>query len=107
MVVVNESVRNTKERQSYSYKGIKAIHTGEQSLKKCSWICHNNTTFCKKYHVKMKHDYFEITDPIYFGIIGLLKGTGSYGFANIFFLVIIFPFSIFYMTVKGVFYKKV
>jgi hypothetical protein len=106
MVGMNEIVRTNNESHSYSYNGIKAIHSGEKSLKICSWICHNNTTFCKKYHVKIKHDYLNITDPFYFGIIGLLKGTGSYGLANVLFLVIIFPFAIFYMTVRGFLYKN-
>ncbi len=105
MVVVNEYVKFNNERHFYSYKGIKSIHTGDKSLIKCSWICHNNTSFCKNYHVKFKNEFFKITDPFYFGFIGLLKGTGNYGLANILFLVLIIPFLIIYMSVKGFNYK--
>ena len=102
MVVMNELGRPTLTGKPYQAKGVKAMNSVEANLEECSWICHNNTGYCKKNHVKVLKDYFKYTDPVYFGIINLLKSTGNYGLANIVFLVILFPLIMYILLIKSV-----
>ncbi len=67
---------------------------------KCTWACHNNTTFCKSNHVKVLKPYFKTTDKLYFGLISKLQQTGSYTFANIIVLVIVIPIIIFFLIIR-------
>lgn len=97
MVLVNETVRPTIREKPYSQVGITAINSVIQTPDKCTWNCHNNTTYCKQHHVKLMKPYFSIVDPIYFGIITLLQLTGGYALANIIFLVILWPLLMFFL----------
>lgn len=101
MIIVNEIVRPTVKEKPYSKHGITAINSVDKITNKCTWICHNNTTFCKVHHVKYLKNYYAHTDPIYFGTIGLLAKTGNYGLANIVFLVILFPILIWLFIIKS------
>jgi len=92
MTAVNEIVRVTSENQPYHIYGVNTINSSFGMKDKCSWRCHNETSFCKENHVGFCKDYLEYTDPIYFGVINLLKSTGNYGLANLVFLVVLFPF---------------
>ena len=101
MIVVNEIIRPTITGKPYTKYGISAINSVDKTPEKCTWICHNNTTYCKTHHVKYLKSYFQFTDKMYFGIIHLLKKTGNYRLANIIFLVILFPFLIWFFTIKS------
>lgn len=100
MVVINESYRPLITEKPYSVYGITAINSDIRSLHKCSWIAHSDTSYCKLHHVKFLKDHFQITDEMYFGVIGALRSTGNYGAANIVFLVILFPLIMWYSLVK-------
>lgn len=102
MVIVNELVKPTLKGKPYQAYGVTAINSGEVNPIKCTWNCHNNTDYCKQNHVKILKDYFEYTDPIYFGIIKLLKSTGNYGMANIVFLVILLPLIMYILLIKSI-----
>ena len=89
MVIVNELVRPNLKGKPYHSHGVTAMNSAKANLDECSWICHNNTSYCKENHVKVLKDYLDYSDPVYFGIIHLLKSTGNYGLANIVFLLLI------------------
>src|SRR3954464_9050482 len=91
MIVINEMVRPTIKEKPYLNLGITAMNSSRKTTNKCTWICHNNTEYCIQHHIKFNHQFLKITDPIYFGVIGLLKSTGVYALANIVFLVILIP----------------
>lgn len=101
MIIVNEVVRPTIKEKPYSKYGITTINSVDKNTEKCTWICHNNTTYCKKHHVKYLKNFYAYTDPIYFGIISLLAKTGNYGLANIIFLVILLPLLIWLFIIKS------
>lgn len=101
MIIVNESVRLKTKNDPYSRQGITAINSAERNSEKCTWICHNDTGFCKQNHVTYLDSYFQHTDPIYFGAINLLKSTGNYGLANLIFLVILVPFLLWFFLMKS------
>jgi len=102
MVIVNELVRPTLTGKPYQAHGVTAMNSAQVNLDECSWNCHNNTDYCKQNHVKVLKDYFEYIDPVYFGIIHLLKSTGNYGLANIVFLVILFPLIMYLLLIKSI-----
>ena len=91
MIIINENSRIHQNKKDYKYRGISTIHSGEKSQSQCSWVCHNNTLYCKKYHTHHIGDETQ-SDVLYFKIINLLKGTGNYSLANVLILVIIIPF---------------
>lgn len=101
MIMVNEMVRFTQKDGPYSQHGVATINSGEKVPDKCTWVCHNNTNYCKENHVTLLKPYFPVTDLFYFGIISLLQLTGSYGMANIIVLVILVPFWIWYFTIRS------
>ena len=102
MVMINEFVRISKEKAGDNRQGVIAINSVIKYERKCSWTCHNNTTYCKENHVKFLKPYFEKIDPIYFGIVFILKSTGKYGLANIIFLVILLPLIMYLLLVKSI-----
>ncbi len=101
MILINEIVEQIIKEKSYSNHGITAINSVERNTNKCTWICHNNTVFCKENHVKVLKPYFQYTDTIYFGAISLLQKTGNYGLANIIFLVVLIPVLIWFFIIKS------
>lgn len=101
MVIVNERARNTINENPYSINNIMAINSADKVAHKCTWICHNNTSFCKVNHVRYLKKYFGFTDTIYFGAISLLFSTGNYGLANIIFLVILAPLIMWLLLIKS------
>ena len=108
MIMINEFVRLNTNEKGYTkgkwglIQNITAINTADKLKEKCTWICHNDTKYCKNNHVKLAKPYFNKIDPIYFGIINSLKSTGYYGLANIIFLVIILPLIIYILLVKSI-----
>ena len=101
MALINEVVRPKIKKQRYTVHGITSINSVEYLPKKCTWVCHNNTTYCKTYHVKYLKPFYAFTDLFYFGVIGVLASTGNYGAANIIFLVFLFPLTILYFIIKS------
>ena len=102
MIMVNEFVRPNIKEKGYKKQGITAINSAKRIKEKCSWICHNDTGYCKENHVKFAKPYFDKIDPIYFGIIHSLKATGDYGLANVIFLVILIPLIMYFLLVKSI-----
>ena len=102
MVVINEFVQPKIHEKPYSAAGLTAQNSAEYMPDKCSWVCHNNTVYCKKYHAKYLKPYYGITDAFFFGVISLLASTGNYGAANIIFLVFLFPLTILYFLIKSI-----
>ena len=100
MILINESIRPTIKEKPFKVKGVEAINSNIISKNKCSWNCYIDTDYCKKHHVKTLSNYFDYIDPIYFGIIKSLHSTGSYGLANVFFLVLLLPFLMFFLLIK-------
>ncbi len=96
MVGINEIIRPKIKEIPYNHLGVTAINSANKLTHKCTWICHNNTKYCKANHVKFLKSHFYITDKLYFGVINLLGSTGNYGLANIVFLVVLIPISIWY-----------
>ncbi len=102
MVGVNEIVKPTITEKPYSSSGITTINSADKIPDRCTWICHNQTSYCKKNHVKFAKDFFTVTDKIYFGAIGLLRSTGNYGMANIVFLVVLIPLTMWFLLVQSI-----
>lgn len=102
MILINESARPFVKDKSYFLQGVKTINSAEYFSNKCSWVCHNNTKYCKLHHVKYLKPFYKVTDMFYFGVIALLASTGSYGAANIVFLVFLFPLTILYFIIKSI-----
>jgi len=101
MIVINESFRSSiKERPFHKY-GHTTMNSDDRIKNKCTWNCHNHTSYCKAHHLKFLKQYTAFTDEIYEGEIHLLTKTGNYGLANIAILVIAIPFLIFYFLIKG------
>ena len=102
MALINEAVRPKIKEKPYKAHGITAINSAEYLPNKCTWICHNSTTYCRAHHVKYLKPFYSITDVFYFGAIGILASTGNYGAANIIFLVFLFPLTILYFIIKSI-----
>ncbi|MDP5001967.1 MAG: hypothetical protein NWQ15_08730 [Flavobacterium sp.] len=94
MVLVNETIALKKREQGYRVNTIEAINSNKADANQCTWMCHNNTLYCKEHHTKWLKTSFPYTDPIYFGTIQLLMATGNYGAANILLYVVFFPLTI-------------
>jgi len=101
MIIINESFRLSVKEQPYHKYGFTTINSSDRISNKCTWNCHNNTSYCKEHHVKFLKKSFSKTDQLYYGEIKLLKNTGNYGLANIAILVIAIPFFLFYFLIKG------
>ncbi|NBC58498.1 MAG: hypothetical protein GVY05_09495 [Bacteroidetes bacterium] len=106
MILINELVRPTITEKPYSRFGVTMINPLSNSKEKCSWICHNQTQYCKDHHVKYLNPYYKQTDIVYFGIINLLQSNGNYGLANIVLLVLSIPFLIWLFTIKSIKLQK-
>lgn len=102
MIITNEFVRFNTQEEGYKRQGVTAINSAKRMESKCSWICHNDTDFCKNNHVKIVKQHFETIDPMYFGIINALKSTGDYGLANIIFLVVLIPGIMYFLLIKSI-----
>lgn len=101
MILVNEYSRHTTTEKGYQIQEVTAVNSAKKYPQKCSWICHNDTDFCKQNHVKLVTPIFQIIDPIYFGIINSLKSTGNYGLANVVILGVILPFLMILLFIKS------
>ena len=110
MIMINELVRLKTNEEGYTkqgnwglpIQGITAINSGEPMKHKCTWMCHNNTNYCKDNHVKLAKPYFDKIDPIYFGIISSLKSTGGYRLSNLILFVIVLPLIMYVLLVKSI-----
>ena len=109
MVLVNESFRPSLKDPGFtrttSYNSYQSINTAMNPELKdhdvCSWRCHNRNRYCKPQLFKSVESYI---NPLYFGLISFLYQGGSfasYGIANIFFLVLLWPFVMVYLLIKS------
>ena len=101
MIFINEIVRPTIQEEPYSKYGKATMNSVNKNPLECSWICQNETWYCKEYHVKYLKPYYEYTDPVYFGMIGMLKDAGDYALTNIIFLVFLVPGLIWFFVIKS------
>ncbi len=106
MVIVNEYARpglpgyhNTK----YDAYGMNPNTPKENT---CTWTGFFNTKYCKDHHVKYLNNYYEIIDPIYFGMIKLLHRTGNYAAGNIIFMVILWPAIMYFLLIRIIMLRK-
>jgi hypothetical protein len=106
LALINEVIRIKIKAKPYSAHGIEAINSNEYNSEKCTWACHNNTSYCKTHHVKYLKPFYAVTDVFYFGVIAVLASTGNYGVANIIFLVFLFPITILYLFIKSLNIQK-
>lgn len=105
MVIVNESARLKQPASTFTIHGQTTINSNIPNPTTCNWTCYQNTAYCKAHHVKFLQPYFTQTDPLYFGLIGQLKSTGNYVYANMFVLVFLFPFII-YLLIIGILHQR-
>lgn len=112
MVLVNESVRPTIKETRYTrtttYHNYKSINTAinpaiknhdKRNHKTCSFNCHN-----KGCSPKLLKNLEKQVNPLYYGLIDFLYLGGSfatYGIANILFLVLLWPLTMFYLLIKS------
>jgi hypothetical protein len=101
MVILNEYSRVQLQSTDYLSRGQPTLNPGSLDPEKCTWACHDDTGYCKTHHVKFDSSYFAFTDPLYFGMITLLKGFGNYGLANILILVLFIPLLIYILLIKS------
>ncbi|PQV51222.1 hypothetical protein CLV33_101144 [Jejuia pallidilutea] len=103
VVIVNESVRPTIEKEGFEFRGVQTINPKSTSLYKCSWNCYFETTkHCKAYHTTFLKPYFKHIDPIYFGIIKSMHSGNSYQLMNVIFLVVLIPLIIFFLLFRSI-----
>jgi hypothetical protein len=102
MILVNEYVDSKTDESGYMLQEVEAIHSAQRLKEHCTWACHNDTNWCKTHHVTLLSGHFTYVDQVYFGIIGLLKATGAYGAANVFFLVFLIPVFMCYLLVRSI-----
>lgn len=101
MVVVNESIQSSDYIHSNKIYAIKTANSAQYFLSKCSWACHNDTSFCMSNHVTYLKKHLPATNRLYFGAIGLLRTSGNYALANVIILVFALPFTMWYFIVKS------
>ena len=101
LVTTNELSRSCTPKSNYTIYGNSTINSAERLPQQCSWACHNDTAHCQKNHLSWSQNYLSYLDPIYFGIIGILKSTGDYAGANVHFLVFLCPLIILFFLVKS------
>jgi len=95
IVIINESSRLSSDKFE------KKINSSERDIASCTWLCHNQTSHCKKHHVTFLKSYLSKTDHLYFGLIGLLQSSGSYKVANLFFLLFLVPVLVLFFCIKS------
>ena len=100
MIGINEMVRfqSNNHLPSSTFK----INSSTPDKNKCTWTCHNNTSYCKTHHVKLLNNHFNYTDKLYFGIINTLQSSGHYGLANVLILALLIPGLINFFIIKSV-----
>ncbi|RYY77926.1 MAG: hypothetical protein EOO69_12790 [Moraxellaceae bacterium] len=107
MIAVNEWCRAHKQEKGYSRFGITAMNSNEVRTDRCTWNCHDNTSYCLEHHVRLLKPVLPITNRIYFGNIKLLMMTGAYGLANILLYVILWPFLLYRLYMRILRYRSI
>ena len=106
MGFLNELVRTTTPKHAYFINKIRTINPDTKNPSYCSWVCHNNTQYCKINHVKLLESNFDLSDPIYFGVINTLNTSGLYAILNLVIFVLFFPLSIYWLLLKNLSLRK-
>jgi len=96
MIVVNQFIKPSVDTIPNDGKW----NTTKPLPDRCSWACHNSTSYCIEHHVKMNKLLLLISQPFYFGEISLLKMAGSYSLVNILILVTAIPLYLWYFLVR-------
>ena len=52
-ISINEYSSTISKERGFVRKGITAINSGIKTKEKCSWYCHRDTRYCKKYHTNI------------------------------------------------------
>ena len=99
MIIVNELVRPTIKEKAYGGYSVTFMKPELWVLDRCSWVCHNNSKYCEKHHIRYVRPIKQYIDPFYFGIIRFLKGFVNYGLANVVFLVIGWPLFMWFLLI--------
>jgi hypothetical protein len=105
MVLVNELYRGRIHSKPYSRFGITAMNSNSVLPNRCTWNCHDITTYCLQHHVSLLRPVLPVTNRIYFGTIYLLFLTGNYGMANIILYVILWPLLLYVLFLKILKYR--
>jgi hypothetical protein len=100
IILVNEYTRAITSKTWRNEQGTTRLNSTQSLTQKCTWLCHDNTDHCKTHHVKIVQRYYFYTDPLYFGIIGSMKNTGAYAFANVLLLALVIPVMLVYLFVR-------
>jgi hypothetical protein len=104
IVLINEVSRPTIKEKPFSLYS-NTMNSGQKLKNKCSWECHENTSYCKRYHVKLLSPYFSITDRLYCGVIEVLQNEEDefsfYQIMNVVFLVLVIPLLIWLLLAKS------
>jgi hypothetical protein len=104
IIIINEVSRPNIQGKPYK-RFATAMNSRIRSKEKCTWECHENTSYCKRYHVKLLSPYFSVTDSLYYGVIGVLKNKEDdfsfYQITNVIFLVLVIPLFIWLLLAKS------
>lgn len=100
VVAVNEYSRPGLTGYYNSKYDARGMNTATASKQVCSWKCFFDTGYCKRHHVKYLHRYYDVIDPIYFGIIDFLHRAGNYGATNLIFLVFGWPLLMYFLLIR-------
>jgi hypothetical protein len=104
IIIINEVSRPNIQGKPYK-RFATAMNSRIRSKEKCTWECHENTTYCKQNHVKLLSNYFSYTDTIYNRTIRILKGENQafsfYQMTNVVFLVFFIPLLIWCFLAKS------
>ena len=106
VILVNEFQRTKVKSQDFKIYGVSTMNTAKYDKNTCTWVCHNSTTHCKTNHATLASEYSECIDPVYYGIINGLHGTGDYGLANVLLLVLAWPLLMCYLLIRILQMKK-
>jgi hypothetical protein len=101
MIMVNESARLIQGKSNHYYGKQPSINSANQIKDKCTWECHDNTSYCKHNHVKLIKGVLSYTDMVYNKTIQLLQNSNrSYAMDNLIYLVFGMPLLIYFMLIK-------
>ena len=100
VIIINELSQHLLKPTPPINNEVAEVNSSKADPEKCSWQCHDHTIYCLEHHVKSPTNLINSIKPFYFGLIHALQATGNYGLANIFFLVILWPFFMLLLFIK-------
>lgn len=100
IIGLNEWMSRQLNEKGFQRNNIIAINPVYRTPEKCTWVCHNDTRYCKSQHTTLPAKVVAFIDPFYFGIIENLHSTGNYALANVAFLVVLIPALIYFLLIQ-------